>query len=118
MAKNATLWRTKSGYDTLDHANQGFSLLLENGDKLLLETGDELLLEDATVTEKSRTEWSEVSKNRTTWEDRDGFTTLLAGVSVTLLTEAGDTRVTESGETRVTEDVSINRKNPTEWSDD
>ena len=57
--KNATAWKTPSGYDTVTDDNEGFSLLLETGFNLLTETGFYLLLEASIVTPKSRTEWVE-----------------------------------------------------------
>lgn len=118
MAKLATKWQAKDGFSTVTPENAGFSLLLEDGFTLLLETDDELLLEDNVVTAKNASGWTDPSKQSTAWQAKDGFSTIQPGVSETLTTEADEERLTEAGDARVTEDVSLTKKNPTEWAND
>ena len=115
--KTVTKWKTRSGYDTVTPDNSGFSLLLEDGFNLLLEAGGELLLESSEVTPKIATAWTTPAKNRTSWEARDGFSTLQSGTPDDMMTEAGDARVTEAGDTRVFESVTMIKKKPTAWSE-
>jgi len=117
MSKVATTWRTQSGYDTVTDDNAGFSLLLETGFSLLLETGFDLLLEDGVATPKHPTQWGSVAKTRSSWESRDGYSTVVVGTGDTLLTSQGDTRVTEQGDTRVTELATFSEKPRTEWTE-
>jgi len=117
MIKTATVWKTRSGYDTASPTNEGFSLLLETGDSLLLETGFDLLLEDTYISQKSATEWTTPAKVRSSWEARDGYSSVSVGVGDDRITEQSDARVTEQGDQRITEPATYFKKPATEWSD-
>lgn len=117
MTKNATVWRTDSGYDTLTTANAGFSLLLETGSRILSETAFKLLLEDTVATPKNASSWTSVDKTATAWEALDGTSTVTIGTGDTRVTETGETRITEQGDTRVTDLATFALKNTTTWSE-
>lgn len=115
--KQATVWKTQSGYDTVIDDNAGFSLLLETGFNLLTETDFNLLLEDSVVTPKNSTEWSTASKVRSSWAMRDGYSTVQVGSGDMRFTESGDMRITEQDDSRTTELATFSEKPRTEWSE-
>lgn len=117
MSKPATIWRNQNGTDTLTDDNSGFSLLLETGFSLLLEAGFDLLLEDAVMTPKHPSEWSSAAKVRSSWEARDGYSSVTTGTGDTRYTEVSDTRITETGDTRITEPATFTDKPRTEWTE-
>ena len=118
MPKPVTIWKTRSGSDTVTAHNADSSLLLETGFVLLLETNFDFLLEDSVVTPKSRTDWDSVSKVRTSWQMRDGYSSVSVGLGDTRFTEQSDTRITEQGDTRITEPATFTDKPRTEWSEE
>ena len=117
MAKPVTAWKTRSGYDTATADNAGFSLLLEDGFNLLLETGSELLLEDTVISHKNPSEWSTPAKVRSSWAERDGYSSVVIGTGDDRITEQGDLRITEQGDQRISELVTFTKKPVTEWSE-
>lgn len=115
--KTSTAWRTRGGYDTVTDDNSGFSLLLETDSNLLLEAGFDLLLEDGVVTPKNPSEWGLDSKNRTSWEARDGYSTATVGLGDDRITYNSDNRITEQGDQRITEPSTFSEKPRTAWED-
>lgn len=117
MPKTATQWKTQSGSDTATADNAGFSLLLETGFVLLLETNFDFLLEDSVVTPKYPATWSAADKTRSSWETRDGYSSVVVGTGDTRFTETSDTRITQQGDTRTTELSTFSEKPRTIWSE-